>query len=311
MNLDLTSLKRRLHKKSGERDSVWPSLTLMLYSDVSLPKFGPDAAALLRRYISVIPTNVLRSALIRDDVGPFTARRFANDLKRLDAPQKGTDLIMLIYSSSEYGQPGNYGCYALLKDLDDKELTGPWETNVIKLEFPWTMAEGDAVEGAVDLLAELVECVPYVAATAGFGFSFWRDDRFAGDQVVAMLPRYSGFDHSDPECNNMRGQTPSATWLTFLSTALVEQLGGKGSIPPEIVTRNLKNGVMLRAAKHPIVGDVNRGALDIGRLPDVATWMKPLRFDDVSPLCGSSVEMDVDAWLQRFDERPSGAWDNR
>jgi len=172
------------------------------------------------------------------------------------------------------------------------------------------MAEGDAVEGTVELLTELVECVPYVSATAGFGFSFWRDDRYAGDQVVAMLPRYIGFDHSDPRFKSMRGHTPSAAWLTFLSTPLVEQLGGRNSIPSEIVIRDLKKGVMLRAAKYPVVGDVNRGASDIGKLPDVAAWMKSLRYR-ASSLCGSSVEMDVDAWLRRFDERSSGAWDNR
>ena len=105
MNLDLTPLKRCLRKQGVEEDSVWPSLTLMLYSDVSLPQLGPDAVAVLRRYVSAIPNNVLRSTLIRDDVGPFTARRFTNDLKRLDAPRKGENLVMLIYSSSECGQP--------------------------------------------------------------------------------------------------------------------------------------------------------------------------------------------------------------
>lgn len=312
MSLDLTTLKRHLPKKGKEEDSVWPSLTLMLYSDVALPKFGPYAGAVLRRYISAIPEGVLRSTLIRDDVGPFTPQRAAADLKKLDKPPKGTDVLSLIYSSSENGQPGDYGCYVKLLDLDDEDLVGPKETNVIKFEFPWTMAEGEAVEEVVELLAGLVDSVPYVSATAGFGFSFWRADRFAGNQIVAMLPRYIGFDHSDPQCNNMRGRTPSAAWLTFLSTPIVEQLGGRDSITQlrEVTTRDLKNGVMLRAAKYPMVGDVNHGATDLGRLPDLAAWMKPLRYR-ASSLCGATVEMDVDAWLRRFDERPSGPWNNR
>lgn len=313
MTVDLTPLKQRLRKKTGEEDSVWPSLTLTLYSELPFAQLGPYAAALLRRYMAAIPENALKSALIRDDVGPLTPQRITRDLKRLDKPPKNDDGGWIIYSSSPYGQPGDYGCYFQFLDLNDKELTGPIQTNVMRLEFPWVLAEGDGIEGVVDLLTTLADEVPFVCGTAGFGFSYWSADRFAADQVRMMLPRYIAFDHSDVGAISVLGRTPSASWLTFLNAAMVDQLGGLARLQqqaPEITAHQMARGVRIRAAMRPPVGDVNRGAEDIGALPSLARWMKPRRFS-VSSFRGSQVEMDVDAWLERFDDRQDMPWSNR
>jgi hypothetical protein len=313
MTLDLSPLKRRLRKKSGEEDSVWPSLTLTLYSDQPLAKLGPHAVALLRTYMQAIPENALRSALIRDDIGLLTAQRLARDLKRFEKPLKSDDGGRIVYSSSDSGQPGDYGCYFQLLDLTDEELVGPFETNVMRLEFPWALAEGNGLEEAVELLTTLSNCAPIVCGTAAFGFSYWRGDRFAADQVRAMLPRYIGFDHSDVGANNMRGRTPCASWLTFLSGELVEKLGGTRSIEesgPSGTLHATKWGIRVRTALRPPVGDVNRGAEDIGISPAVARWLKPLRFR-ASAFNGSQIEMDVAAWLGRFDSLQDRPWNNR
>jgi hypothetical protein len=313
MTLDLSVLKRQLRKKGKEESSVWPSLTLTLYSNAALAELSPFAAILLRRYVEAIPKDVLRSALIREDFGPLTHQRFKRDIRRLEAPLKKDEGGRLIYSSSEFGPPGDYGCYFRILDLTDKELVGPLETNVMRFEFPWGLAEGSEIERVVSLFNMLAESVPFACGTAGFGFSYWREDRFAGDQVRAMLARYIAFDHSDVGANNLRERTPSPAWITFLSTDLVEKLGDISRVHqdcPNLQIYRLTHGLSLRAALRPPVGDINRGAEDIGCLPSVARWLKPLRFR-ASSFPGSQVEIDVPAWLQRFDLLENKPWRNR
>jgi hypothetical protein len=313
MTLDLSGLRRTLRKKTGEEDSVCPVLMLTLYSALPLAQIGPGAAAVLSRYVESIPPGSLRSAQIRDDVGPLTSQRIARDLKRLQKPSGSESLEVIVYSSSERGQPSDYGCHLLLWNLDDDGLVGPLQTNVLRFEFPCTFAEGPALESAVSLFTTLADSVPFICGTAAFGFSYWRGDRFAADQVRSMLPRYSAFDHSDASVNNMRGRTPCASWLTFLDASLLDQLGGRVSIAqavPGAQVEATKSGVRIRAALRPPVGDVNRGAEDIGVLPSLARWLKPLRFR-VTTFKGSQIEMDVDAWLQRFDGLQDMPWNNR
>lgn len=214
---------------------------------------------------------------------------------------------MVIHSSSPNGQPGEYGCHLVLRNWGDSS-----QTSVLRFEFPVSFAEGDGVDDAVATLIDLAGRVPFSCGTAGFGFSYWHADRFAADQVRALLPGYLGFDHSDRWCNTMAGKTPTASWLTFLSTELAEHLdlSALAQSSPSSRVSEMPKGVCVRASRRPPVGELARGAGDVGALPSLARWMKPLRFTAPS-FAGSRVELDVPGWLARFDDLPDGSWDNR
>ena len=312
MTLDLSPLSKSLTKKSGEEESVRPALVLSLYSDRPVTQLAPFVAEAVREYLAAIPPGVLRSGLVGDNVGPLSTQRVARDLKRLEQPPKGTDYIQIYYSSSETGPPGDFGITCLLVNLDGPR--GGKKTGSVRFDFPWDWAEGDRAEHFVDLVTRIAAKVPFTAGTAGFGFSHWHFDRFARDQVYAMLPRYLGFDHSsEVPTDHMRDRTPAAHWLVLLAESMMSALGGDASFTqqvPNAQLTKLANGYLIRTAKHPPVGDINRGAGDLGSIPALANWLKPKRVE-FPPIRGNAVELDVPTWLARHDTLENGAWENR
>src|SRR6185437_3479782 len=109
---------------------------------------------------------------------------------------------------------------------------------------------------------------------------------------------------------DMRNATPDAHWITILSDDLLRVLGGREALVRVMTdsdVRELPRSVFIRAAAKPPLGDVNRGATDIGRLPDLARFMQqnrvriPHMFND---------SFDPERWLARFDDRKVYPWDN-
>lgn len=311
--LDLSPLKRTLLKRDGEEESVWPCLALTVYSSQAFPAIGKSAAAALRRYVSSIPQSALRSCVIEDDIRALTPQRLAKDLKWLESPRRGDDGGRIVYSSSAQGSPADYGVHFSLLDLNDDDLVGPLEVNVLRFEWPWSSAEGELLEPFVGLVERLIADLPASFATGGFALSYWHGDRFAANQVQELLARYHGFQHSDIACNNMRDLVSEAHWLTFLSDSLAKRLGGTSKIAaalPPGAAHKTGAGWMLRAAHRPPVVDTNRAAADVGFLPSVSRWLQPLRFT-TDAFSGSKPTLDPQRWLARFDERADGPWENR
>ncbi len=96
----------------------------------------------------------------------------------------------------------------------------------------------------------------------------------------------------------------------------MESLGGASALAehaPEAQVVDLPQGVCIRASKYPPVGDVNYHAPDIGALPGVARFLKPKRiFIPATAMRGrEGRELDVKAWLARFDDRDNLSWEDR
>ena len=66
---------------------------------------------------------------------------------------------------------------------------------------------------------------------------------------------------------------------------------------------------MIRGAHYPPIGDINRGAPDLGQIPEIARAMKPSRAD-IEAFGEPIARFDGAAWLARFDERESLDWEN-
>ena len=310
MRLDVSKLRQTLTKRGVEEESVRPVIMLSLYSEVSLHELGPSAATALRKYLEIIPKNVLRSAqLDSGDAGKLTSRRVARDLKHLDSPPRDEDILGVLYSSAELGPPGDFGVNFIIEDLTDPDFED--SSNLLRFEFPASAV--DSHEQTIELVLRLAECIPFSVGTCGYGLSHWHGDRFAVDQVYRLLPRYLGLDHSSKTPRErIKGHTPSPSWLTFIHADLLNELGGDQALAnhaPDAKVSLLENGSMIRASKFPPVGDVNRGAADIGALPGVARFLKPKR-TRIPFLRGAKVELDVQAWLSRFDDRDNQAWNN-
>ncbi|MER9300049.1 DUF3396 domain-containing protein [Mesorhizobium sp. M0621] len=310
MEFDFSKLTQTLIKRGVREESVRPVMMLSLYSEVSLHKLGPSAATALRSYFDLIPNKTLRSAqLDNGDAGKLSPQRIARDLRHLDNPSKDEDIIGLLYSSAELGPPGDFGINFIVEDITDPDFINT--SNLLRFEFPVSLA--GSPEQMVQTALRLTEGVPFSVGTCGFGFSHWHGDRFAVDQVYRLLPRYLGFDHSSKTPREwIKGQTPSPNWLTFVHSALWEELGGMQALEthaPDAKVSKLKHGFVVQAAKAPPIGDVNRGGTDLGALPGVARFLKPKR-TRIPFLRGAQVELDVSAWLSRFDDRDNQPWDN-
>jgi hypothetical protein len=310
MNFDFTTLQQTLVKRGKEEPSVRPVLQVTFYSDQSLGNIGPAAAKALRRYLDLVPNNVLRSAqLDNGDAGKLTKQRVARDLRQLEQPPRNADTVGLFYSAGELGPPADYNVYYDLEDLTQPEFAS--DSALLKFDFPVSLA--DSPEEAVTTVSALAQELPFSTGVAGFAFSHWYGDSYAFDQILRFLPRYAGFDHSSRRGYEwIKGRTPSPSWVTFLRADLMEQLGGAAvlkSHAPEAPVISLANGCAILASRRPAVGDVNQGAPDLGELPGVARFLKPLR-TKIPFMRGSQVELDVDTWLARFDDRANGPWDN-
>lgn len=308
MSTDLTGLYRTLPKRGLNQDSVWPTLSLVLYSDLPAAHLGPHVSSAVEMYVALLPAGTLKSALIRDQMGPLSAQRLQRDLRILAKPD---GLQLKIYSSSDRGQPNEFGCTVFMQFLSAEEQRVSATSAVVRFEFPWIWASG-ASDDLATMLKTLADRMPFSCGIAGYGFSYWAGDRLAADQVRAMLPRYSAFEHSDSRFTSMYGKTPSPSWLTFVSRELSSVLPEFNDLVcrlPTVAVDELKNGWCLRSAQRPPIGDVNRQAADIGCLPSIARGLRPRRFM-ARAFAGSQVDMNVQAWLARFDDLADRVWNN-
>jgi hypothetical protein len=111
--------------------------------------------------------------------------------------------------------------------------------------------------------------------------------------------------------DQLRDHIFTAHWLNYLNDNLAEKIGGYKAIAKVLEGARVKKlpaGVLIRGAELPPVGDVNRGAADLGCLPDVARALKPLRAE-ISAF--GDPHFDAGQWLGRLDDLPSRPWSNR
>jgi len=311
MSFDPEALKLTLVKRGQEEQSVWPSITVSLYSSETLAVLGPYAANALEAFVNNIPTGVLKSAhLDSGDIGKFTKQRFNRDLKLFRQPPSNETVLGCMYSSSGLGPPNDFGVYITIIDLT-RESYSQYE-NLLRIDLPASFSTSP--EKIIELVKTISANFPISSGVCGWGLSHWYQDRFAVEQTLQILPRYIGFEHSSPlPLKWQRGKLTSPSWLTILPKTTIQKLGGEKallSVAPKIKIIDFGDNCIIRAAYLPIVGDKNRAALDVGNLPGVAAFTKPLRAP-IPFLRANRTELNTAAWLARFDDMPNRPWDNR
>ena len=210
------------------------------------------------------------------------------------------------------GERANIGDYGILLITDEIDPGLPHMANLLRFEFSIDYAQESKLDAAIEFIVSLAESLPFQSATAGYAISYL--DAFEYE-VYQLLPgivmRYITMDPGyDGSYLDMRDATPDAHWITILGDDLLAPLGGREALVktlPDADIRDLRGGAFIHAARVPPIGDINRGANDLGKLPDLARFMRPTRVR-IEHMFSDS--FDPARWLARFDDRLSGPWDN-
>jgi hypothetical protein len=92
----------------------------------------------------------------------------------------------------------------------------------------------------------------------------------------------------------------------------MERVGGLASISGALAKESLQvlgSGALLRAARLPPIGDVNRGAPDIGWLPKFDRLLADVICKNPETFRRFSSE-DAGRWFDRFIDRDDREWEN-
>jgi hypothetical protein len=318
---DLDAFSRTTLRNGKPCTTVTPGLAVVLYTDVALSTATAAAADVLEAYLDFVPAHALAATFVFGDDAhgdallPFDAQRrqqLLHDLR--DGPpcvdDEGWDFVL---TGALDGQASGHGVRFRGTTVPDPE-DYPDETSLLRLELPWNLLDTVDVEAVVDFIHRVARLFPFCTGHAGFSFhNTVVFEAQARAEVATLVPQLLGFDSAyDWMSVYMGGHAAPAHWVQLLDTRSVERLGGRARLAaalPKCRLTDLPNGLMIRAAKLPPVGDTTRGAADLGRLPALARALAPLAYDDPSEV-GLGDEAAGNAYLRRFDSLEPGAWNN-
>lgn len=209
----------------------------------------------------------------------------------------------MTYSGEDYRDAGEYQFYALVHSDADNQSS-------FRAAFPVRMFAG-APERFVELVKRFAERLPFSFGYAGFSFSESQEIKRKQVNEIYVLPtamRFSGIEVESHTrtCQCCKDTIKGVNWLTLLSPAFVEKLGGKPTLEPlvedGITLHDLPTGLMIQAGTAPELGDVNAGE----RAPlyrKVHAALEPIRVVDHWLLGSRGFQQDATRrWMSRFDD---------
>ncbi|MCI0560593.1 MAG: DUF3396 domain-containing protein [Nitrososphaera sp.] len=182
------------------------------------------------------------------------------------------------------------------------------ETNLIEflfpLEFCTEWGEDHFVEMAASMFDALVCDSGYAGPALHYGIRGEYDS--AREFIAPLALRHHGYDvPNNPGTAVFMGRrSRGARWLTMLSAAFVDELGGpnlKARVADGVEIRELAKGILLRAGSKPEIGDVNRNELT-PLLVSVAHAIEGVTYfhdNSVLPIFSNNKEQR-DRWERRF-----------
>ena len=294
-----------------------PEMCVFRYSSEAIHDLGGAVADVIEAYFQVIGADVLDINLARNGTRkPLNKRQVDRDINELKDFPDGLSGMLVEYKSGNDGGVGEYAICFYGTDFKKYE----WEShsdNLLRLDFPADFINSVGLDRFVDITVQFADIFPFQSGNVGYALKRTTGTaQRATRPVNRLIQRFFGFDPCyqwmSSDGANERSRTPSAHWINLVDETLAERLGGVGRLRqllPSADVRELRRGVFIRGAKMPPIGDINRRALDIGYLPDVARALKPTRVE-LSGL-GEPV-FDAMRWLARFDEMEfaTGSRDN-
>ncbi len=297
----MVNLKKLCVKKDKEIVGL-PTVSIAIYFDKFAHEISKQIAQAINKYVSFVGFENLKQYVANNGYfRALTKTKFKRDIALLQDYPVDLVGISLEYNSREDGLPGPYGVYVFLRDeaLD----TFPLQANMLRLDFDCSVINLNNVEDFVLFYQELLQELPFQSSNAGYSFKRVEAlENIATPGVSRKIRRYYGFDPGYESVRyDMKNSVFSAHWLNGIDDILVDKIGGIESIKNKMTSTQLieiPNGIILRGAKMPPVGDINHNAPDIGSLPEISRVLKPLRIE---------FEM-FDGWLARFDEMDNRPW---
>jgi hypothetical protein len=238
----------------------------------------------------------------------LTTRKLNKDLNLLkDFPPDHT------WEEIEYNQNGGVveDYYLFFCGTDFSSKYDAESTNLLRMEFPPNIIQQIGLDTFLNFVVRIANRIPFQSGNIGYGFKRnTATEDAAEERINQLLPRYYGFDPCDSNLRySMRDHTLMAHWINLINNELAEKLGGYDAFCkaiPDAHIQKLDQGIFIRGAKMPPVGDINRRAPDIGCLPDVARLLKPTRV-----VLNSYFPFDTEAWLGRFDKMKNRDWEQK
>ena len=290
-----------------------PVVLLALFSDAAFADVCNATADVIETYLAAIGGQTLKTRTNQaGEFEQFNATRLDRDLVILRNPQPDQESLRLLYDSDPKGWVGTYGVnyYGVDQSSDFAE---PDQSTMLLFSLPCEAAAEGSLDRTLGLMMEIASRFPL---SSGFAcYSLRRTEgttELAAKEVLALLPRFIALDPCDLTMRfEMKGRTLGAHWIDLIGTSLMVRLGGAEAISasvPDAQTEKLSNGgLLLRNAKLPPLGDVNRFARDIGVMPAAARLLKPTRVELIGL---ADPDFDAEGWDTRLDERKVEPWDN-
>jgi len=307
----------RLPTLTQNKRELRTGLSLVLYSAGSVHEIAPAVAGVIESYLQFVPPRTLRNHFTNDASGDgtyaaLTEKVVERDLKTLRALPRKKKAFTLDYVQGSGTGPGTHSVFFEGTRLE-KPRGSEDETNLLRLDVPSDVLRSPGLDAFLDFIIRISSMFPFQTGNCGLclqRLAMGNDD--VDEAVLSFLPRYAGFEFSSSSLRyDMGGHTFGAHWIELLDPALAKKLGGLKAIRkalPKAEVRELPNGVFIRGAKLPPVGDLRNGAADVGLLPDVARLLLPTRLElDELEFTG---DFDAAEWLARYDGMKSRAWDN-
>jgi hypothetical protein len=268
----------------------------------------------LERYVEFVGVDMLKSYAAKSGIWkPMSNRQLDKDLKHLRDFPKDHQATHIRYDAGEGGQPGGFGVRISANVPSD---VFPQKAGLMRFDLPPQWLEEHEAEQVIEFVIGICQMAHVQSAQVGLTFKTTGGSHdLAKPKILQMLPRYYGFSPcADFDLRNeMLGHTLMAHWLNYVDDELAAMVGGTDTIVralPGCDVRKLTKGVLIRGAKLPPIGDINRKAPDLGGLPDVARILKPTRVDISETYLGKEGSFDAVKWIARMDDLDSRPWDN-
>jgi hypothetical protein len=300
--MPLEELNRRLVRKGNEYLFLRAGISVCFFYAEAGITLGPAVAEILEKYMSFIPAGALQTYLAADGTWKKLDKRALNKTLSALGSIGAQDFAEVHFGQEPAGNVGQYGVHFKASPLQDTFY--PRETCVLYLEFPVELPDATAL---VELVTAIASFHEFDSGHCGCAFKHlhmtFRGQAF--EEIGKLAMRYIGFDVSNDQVRRYaRGCVCNVSWLTLLGKGISAELGG-----PAQIGSNLSNGMklvevgpglLIRSADLPIVGDVNKGAVDAAPLRRLAKVTRPLRVEVAN--LGPDDPKFAERWLSRFDE---------
>jgi hypothetical protein len=311
-----------------------PCLKMSFYITERASECALGIARIIRLYAALVPAGAIQGRVTWNDddedeenaegeedeedeedepyIAPFDIR----DVSRIEAefqPHRfnGVQMYTVWLLGSESVRATGYSVTVKLSDT--KTATNPKWLNYVELTVPVELVK-EKTTAIKDFFVDVLETVDCRSANCGLSLDFSIGvEPFIRPDVRARMMRFIGLDscyehrHSD-----LGAKLSHVSWLTYLKdqhlTGLFNepsQVHDLGDVHVEVV----HDGMLFRTSALPALGDLNRGATDVGALPTLSRILSPFVVSDLSYFKWMDAEL-AERWVNRLTDVAPGPWDN-